>query len=153
AMTTLTGGAFLVAMALLLGASNFQIGLLASLPTFTHASQLISIWLVRRYNNRRAVAVLCSLLARIPLLITGCIALFLPGSASIELIIFFLVFYYFFGSVAGPSWNSWIKDLVPEKTMGAYFSRRSSYTQALNVALSLGVALLVDYIKRHYPQY
>jgi len=153
AMTTLTGGAFLVAMALLLGASNFQIGLLASMPTFTHASQLISIWLVRRYNNRRAVAVLCSLLARLPLLITGCIALFLPGSASIELIIFFLVFYYFFGSVAGPSWNSWIKDLVPEKSMGAYFSRRSSYTQALNVVLSLSVALLVDYIKRYYPQY
>ena len=71
AMTTLTGGAFLVAMALLMGANNFQIGLLAAMPTFTNLFQLISIWLVRRYNNRRAVAVLCGLLARFPLLVIG----------------------------------------------------------------------------------
>lgn len=50
AMTVLTGGAFLVAMALLMGANNFQIGLLAALPTFTNFFQLLSIWLVRRYN-------------------------------------------------------------------------------------------------------
>lgn len=153
AMTTLTGGAFLIAMALLLGASNFQIGLLAGLPTFTNLFQLLSIWLVRRYNNRRAITVLCGALARLPLLAIGCIALFAPHSSSIQLIIFFLFFYQFFGSIAGPSWNSWIKDLVPEKSMGAYFSRRGSYTQTLNVILSFGVALLVDYIKKHYPQY
>lgn len=153
AMTTLTGGAFLIAMALLLGASNFQIGLLAGLPTFTNLFQLLSIWLVRRYNNRRAIAVLCGALARLPLLAIGCIALFAPHSSSIQLIIFFLFFYQFFGSIAGPSWNSWIKDLVPENSMGAYFSRRGSYTQTLNVILSFSVALLVDYIKKHYPQY
>jgi MFS family permease len=153
AMTTLTGGAFLIAMALLLGASNFQIGLLASLPTFTNLFQLLSIWLVRRYNNRRAVAVLCGLLARLPLLIIGSIALLAPESSSIQLIIVFLFFYQFFGSIAGPSWNSWIKDLVPENKMGAYFSRRGSYTQILNVVLSLSVALLVDYIKKNYPAY
>jgi hypothetical protein len=66
AMTTLTGGTFLVAFALLLGANNFQIGLLASLPTFTNIFQLTSIWLVRRYNNRRAVSVICSVLGADP---------------------------------------------------------------------------------------
>ncbi|HEX8040813.1 MAG TPA: hypothetical protein VF490_16765 [Chryseosolibacter sp.] len=35
-MITCTGGAFLVAMALLMGASNFEIGLLTPLPTFTN---------------------------------------------------------------------------------------------------------------------
>ena len=76
-MTTLTGGAFLVSMAVLIGATNFQIGLLASLPMFTNIFQLLSIWLVRRYNNRRAVSVICSVLARIPLLIIGAICLML----------------------------------------------------------------------------
>ncbi len=33
AMTTLTGGAFIVAMAILLGANNVQLGLIAALPT------------------------------------------------------------------------------------------------------------------------
>jgi MFS family permease len=152
AMTTFTGGAFLIAMALLMGASNFQIGLLAAMPTFTNIFQLLSIWLVRKYNNRRAISVICSILARVPLLIVGCLVLFF-ASGSLNLLIFFLFFYYFFGSIAGPSWNSWMKDLVPEKSLGAYFSRRSSYTQTLNVVLSLSLAFVVDYIKRNNPQY
>ncbi|WP_315820804.1 hypothetical protein [Paraflavitalea speifideaquila] len=81
AMTTLTGGAFLVAMALLLGATNLQIGLLAALPTFTNIFQLLSIWLVRRYNNRRAISVTCALLARIPLAVIGVMP-FLPLAPS-----------------------------------------------------------------------
>ena len=151
AMTTLTGGAFLVAMALLLGASNFQIGLLASLPTLTNVFQLLSIWLVKRYNNRRAITIICALLARIPLVITGVLCFF--SSGSIHLLIFFLFFYYLFASLAGLSWNAWMKDLVPEKQLGTYFSRRSGNMQILNVSLSLCFAFLIDYIKDNHPQY
>ena len=151
AMTSLTGGAFLVALALLMGASNFQIGLLASLPTFTNVFQLLSIILVRRFNNRRAIAVLCSLVARVPLLLVGLMAL--NASSSINLLLFFLFFYYFFGSIAGPSWNAWMKDLVPQKVLGSYFSRRGSYTQMLNVVLSLTLALTVDFVKTRFPEY
>jgi MFS family permease len=152
AMTALTGGAFLVAFALLMGANNFQIGLLASLPTFTNIFQLLSIWLVRKFNNRRAVAFICSVLARLPLLVIAVLPL-LFDTASIDILIFFLFFFYFFGSIAGPAWNSWMKDLVPEETLGSYFARRTSYTQTLNVVLSLVAALLVDLIKENYPQY
>src|SRR5215213_7517024 len=93
AMTSLTGGAFLVAMALLMGASNFQIGLLAALPTFTNIFQLVSIWLVRRYNNRRAISVYCAFLARIPLLVVGSMPLLFPQEGSVKLVIFFLFFF------------------------------------------------------------
>jgi MFS family permease len=147
-MTTLTGGAFLVAMAVLLGASNFQIGLLAALPTFTNIFQLAAIWLVRHYNSRRGISVLSSILARIPLLLIGIIVLLY--SSSISTVIFFLLFHYLGGSIAGISWNSWMKDLVPEKSLGAYFARRGSYTQTLNVILSLTLALLIDYIKQKH---
>ncbi len=153
AMSTLTGGAFLVALALLMGATNFQIGLLAALPTFTNLFQLISIWLVRRYNNRRAVTVICSLLARIPLIIVGIIALTSKSPTSINILITFLFFYYLFGSIAGPSWNAWMKDLVPERILGAYFSKRTILTQTLNVVLSIALALLIDYIKVNSPGY
>src|SRR5690349_7379861 len=132
AMTTLTGGAFLVSMALLMGANNFQIGLLAALPTFTIVFQLLSIWLVRKYNNRRAIAVICGFLARIPLLAIGVLPFFFSTSTTVEVLIFFLFFHYFFGSIAGPSWNSWMKDLVPEKSLGIYFAKRSRFTQILN---------------------
>jgi MFS family permease len=135
-----------------MGANNFQIGLLAALPTFTNSFQLLSIWLVRKYNNRRAIAVICGILARIPLLMIGSLPFFF-SSTTVEVVIFFLFFYYFFGSIAGPSWNSWMKDLVPEKSLGAYFSLRSRLTQILNVVLSIALAFALDYIKQHYPQY
>jgi MFS family permease len=147
-----TGSTFIVAMALLLGATNIQIGLLGAMPTFTNLAQLISIWLVKRYNNRRAIAVYCTYLARIPLILIGILILSLPNT-SIHLLLFFLFFYYFFTSITGPTWNSWMKDLVPEKMLGAYFSRRTRFTQTLNVILSLGLALLLDYIRKAYPQY
>jgi MFS family permease len=153
AMAVLTGGAFLVAMALLLGASNFEIGFLAALPTFTNIFQLISIWLVRRFNNRRAIAVICSIMARTPLLIVGALLILFSASTTVEVLIFFLFFYYLFGSISGPSWNSWMKDLIPEKILGTYFSRRSRLNQILNVVLSILVALMLDYVKKHYPQY
>ena len=151
AMTTLTGGTFLVAFALLLGASNFQIGLLASLPTFTNIFQLTSIWLVRRYNNRRAISVICSIFARIPLLLIGILPFVFPGQAPVNLLLFFLFFYYLFGSIAGPSWNAWMKDLVPGHILGVYFSKRGRYAQTLNVVLSVLLAVAVDYIRKNYP--
>ncbi|MBT1708168.1 MFS transporter [Fulvivirgaceae bacterium PWU5] len=151
AMVTLTGGAFLVSLALLMGATNTQIGVLASLPTFTNLFQLLSIWLVRKFNNRRAVAVACGFFARVPLVIVGILPFLVSADNFVSSLIFLLFFYYLFGSVAGPSWNAWIKDMVPSDSLGSYFSRRGSYTQTLNVVLSVALALLLDYVKRQYP--
>lgn len=151
-MTTFTGGAFLVSMALLLGATNLEIGILAALPMFTNIFQLLSIYLVGKYNNRRAVTVYCAFLARIPLIIVGILVLSSAGS-SVAVLIFFLFFYYLFGSIAGPSWNSWMKDMVPESMLGEYFSRRGRYNQTLNVVLSILLALLLDFINNFYKEF
>lgn len=153
AMTTLTGGTFLVAFALLLGANNFQIGLLASLPTFTNIFQLISVWLIRRYNNRRAVSVICSIFARIPLIIIAMLPFVFPKEAPVNLLLFFLFLFYFFGSIAGPSWNAWMKDLVPGEMLGVYFSKRGRYAQILNVIMSIILAVIIDYIRRTFPSF
>lgn len=153
AMATFTGGTFLVAMAVLLQASNFQIGLLAALPTLTNIFQLLSIWLVQKYKNRRAISVVCSFLARVPLFIIGLLPLVFSTATSIQVLLFFLFFNYFFASVSGASWNSWFKDLIPEKILGNYTSRRSRLIQILNVTLSLAIAMLIDHIKSDLPQY
>lgn len=152
-MTTLTGGTFIVAMALLLGASNFQLGLIAALPTLVNIFQLISIWLIRRFNNRRAITVTCAALARLPLILIGLLPLLIPHAVTISAIIPVLFFYYLSGAIAGASWNAWMKDLVPEKQLGAYFARRSSYMQTTNAILSLVLALGVDYVRDHYPAF
>ncbi len=151
AMNALAGGVFLTAVALLLGANNFQIGLLAALPTVTNFFQLISIWLVRRLKNRRLICVVCTVLARVPLIIAGICIFYFQG--PISLVILFLFFYYLFGSISGLAWNAWMKDLIPETILGIYFARRTSFMQITNASLSLILALVVDYVKLHYPQY
>ena len=153
AMATFTGGTFLVAMAVVLKASNFQIGLLAALPILTNIFQLLSIWLVQHYRNRRAISVICSFFARVPLFIIGLLPLLFSKGTSINVLLFFLFFHYLGTSISGASWHSWIKDVVPEKILGTYFSRKARLTQVLNVTFSMAIAILVDYIKLHYPQY
>jgi MFS family permease len=153
AMIALTGGTFLVAMAVSLGATNSQLGILAALPMFSNIFQLLSIWLVKKYNNRRGVTVLTNILGRIPLFLIAALPFLFSTGSSVQALIFLLFFHYVFGAVAGPSWNSWIKDLVPEKQLGTYFSRRGRLTQSLSVIVTLLLALILDFVKEHYPDY
>ena len=152
-MVNLTGGTFLVAMALHLGATNFQIGLLASLPILTNIFQLISVWLVRKYQNRRAISIVTSLIARLALVIIGLLPFFFTGLGGVEVLIFLLSIHYLFGSISGGSWNSWMKDLVPDSVLGKYFSHRTRVMQIVSVSSNLLIAFLVDFIKNRYPEY
>lgn len=145
----LTSGAFLVAMALLLGASNFQIGLLAAFPSLTNLAQLFSILLMRRYPNRKDITTISLVLARTPLIIIGW--LLLQSGISIYFLMVMMFVHYLFSSIGGASWNSWIKDLVPENRLGQYFSKRSRYMQTVNICLSLLVAVMVDYFTSQRP--
>lgn len=152
-MVVLTGGTFLTALAIKLGASNLQIGLLAALPTLTNLFQLVAIWLVQRYNNRRAITVICTALARFPLVVIGLMPFLFSAGTTIQTLIFLLFFHYLFGSVAGATWNSWMKDLLPDNRLGSFFANRTRLTQILNVILSLAISLLIDYVKMHFPAY
>ncbi|MEJ7738206.1 MAG: MFS transporter [Chitinophagaceae bacterium] len=153
AMATLTGGAFLIAMALNMGASNFQIGVLAALPTIANIFQLTAVWLVQKYNNRRVISVICSIIARSPLFVIGLLPIVMKNGTSVQMLIILIFFHYLFGSIVGAVWNSWMKDLVPEKMLGSYFSHRSRLIQILNVTLSLVIAVMLDHVKSHYPHY
>ena len=153
AMVAFTGGTFLVAMAMQMGASNFQIGLLAALPTLSNIFQLVSIWLVQRYNNRRAICVISSFSAKFPLLVIGLLPFIFPAATGINVLIALLFFHYFLGSISGASWNSWMKDLVPEARLGTYFSYRTRLSQIVNVVMSILTAMTIDFVKAKYPQY
>lgn len=152
-MATLTGGAFLVALAMRMGASNFQIGLLAALPTLANLFQLLAIYLLHKYANRKAITVICSTLARFPLLLIGFLPFIFPAETSIVILICLLFIHYFFGSVSGTSWSSWMKDLVPKKTLGVYFSARSRIIQMTALPLSLLAAFMLDWLRHEHPDY
>lgn len=150
-MTTLTGGAFLVAVALSFNASNFQIGLIAALPTLANLFQLLAIWLLHKFANRRAITVICSIAARIPLLFIALLPLGLSPDLSLVLLISLLFVHHFFGAISGTSWSSWMKDLVPENILGAYFSNRARKIQIVAVIMSIATASVLDIIEARAP--
>ncbi len=149
AMTTFTNPIILTAIFVLIGASNLTIGVVAALPVFSNLFQLVSIWLVGVYNNRRMISVLCSVLARIPLLLLG-IYIFTAESLSSSVLIALLFVFYLFGSIAGPSWNSWMKDFIPEEKLGAFFSRRTMYMQIVSLVLFLAITGSIELVKKNW---
>ncbi len=87
------------------------------------------------------------------MLIIGILPFVFNSETSVTALIFLLFFHYTFGSISGASWNSWMKDLIPQEKLGNYFSYRTRLVQIMNVVLSILTALVLDYIKKNNPEY
>jgi MFS family permease len=149
AMVTLTSGIFLVAFGLQLGASNTVIGLLAAIPPLAELIQMPAISVVERVGNRRLVCVGASVIARIFWIAIALIPFLLGPAAAIPSLIVSLALYGCISAISHCSWNSWMRDLVPEEILGSFFSRRMSLAVALGTVLSLAAGVLVDFIQKN----
>ncbi|MCK4330814.1 MFS transporter [candidate division WOR-3 bacterium] len=152
-MVTLTGGVFLVAFALKLGASNLMIGLLAAIPPLAQLIQIPSIYLVEKIRNRRVINVYATASSRIFWLVIALIPFLFSIEAGLAFLIVALLLHTAFAAVGGCSWNSWMRDLVPEDRLGAFFSKRMSLAMALGIPLSLAAGFYIDYWKKLFPDY
>nr|NIN01452.1 MFS transporter [candidate division Zixibacteria bacterium] len=134
-MATLTGGAFLVAFALKLGASNLVIGLLAAIPPLAQLIQIPSIYLVEKVRNRRVISVFASGGSRVFWLLIALIPFLFPDKGGLGFLLFAILVYSAISAVSSCSWNSWMRDLVPQDQLGTFFSRRMSLSVGLGIAL------------------
>lgn len=152
-MVTLTGGAFLVAFALMLGASNLVIGLVAAIPPLAQLIQIPSIYLVEKYRVRRAICVYAIILSRSFWVLIALIPVLFRSTSGLSILITALLLYAAFGAISSSSWNSWMRDLVPKDRLGAFFSRRMSLALGLSIPLSLVAGFYLDYWKLLLPRY
>jgi MFS family permease len=150
AMGTLTTGVFLAGFLVDLGASNVAIGLLAAVPFAVQFLQLPAVVLVERLRTRRAICTWAAAIGRC-FLIVAALAPFLPGKAGIALLIGAVALNQALAAIAGCSWNSWMRDLVPETEFGRFFGRRAAATTALATVLALVCGLLIDRWKALLP--
>jgi MFS family permease len=153
AMVTLTGGVFLVAFALHLGASNVIIGLLAAIPPMAQLLQIPAIYLVEKYRVRRAITVYAASSARIFWLLIALIPLIVKTTAGLPLLLMALFLYSAFASIGGGSWNSWMRDLVPQDLLGSFFSKRMRLAIGLGIPLSIAAGFFVDTWQRQFSNY
>jgi len=144
AMVLLVTGAFLPGMALALGASNLVIGVLASLAPIAQMAQIPAILVVERVGLRKFLTVVFALGSRLSLVAAACVPFLAPENARVFLFTLFMVIFFVAGSFAGCSWGSWIKDIVPQKTMGSYLASRLAAATALGAVLSVIAGFSVD---------
>jgi len=153
AMVTLTSGIFLVAFGLEMGASNTVIGLLAAIPPLAELIQMPAISIVERVRNRRLICVCASIVARLFWIVIALIPFLFGPTAAVPVLIISLVLYGSISAISHCSWNSWMRDFVPQDILGSFFSRRMSLSLALGIVLSLVASTIIDFIQRNpaYP--
>lgn len=150
AMGTLTTGVFLAGFAVQLGANNFAIGILAAVPFLVQLLQFPAVVLVEHWRDRRSICVAASFVGRCFLIVCGAVPLIGPA-AGIAALIGFLAIYQGMGAIGGCAWNSWMRDLVPNREFGRFFARRTAATTALATVLALGGSVLIDAWKGGFP--
>ena len=137
-MDTLTSGTFLVAFALLLGASNSVVGLLAAAcPVTQLLIEIPATDLVNRTARRKTLVVLSSFLSRVFLLVVALIPLLLAREQGQWVFIACLFLYYGLAAISACGFNPWIREFVPENIMGAYFGKRMAFATAAGIITAL----------------
>ena len=137
------GESYITPFAIFLRLTNYQIGLLASIPPLLGSFvQLVSVGILNRIRNRMTVilyGVIGQALTWIPVILLPW--LFKPYAPY--LLIISVTAYLSFGNFATPAWNSLMGDIVPEKTRGTYFGHRNRVMSVYALgALGLGGLIL-----------
>lgn len=154
AMGTLTGGVFLTGFALALGASSFQIGLLAAMPTLANFAQLLGACLIERTGRHKSVCFTALALSRTLWLAVLLTPLAIWGGAGTWLIWPLIVLQAAssaLNAVGGVGWLCWIRDLVPETIRIGFLSRRNQVDTVLALSLSIGGGAFIDWWAEGHP--
>ena len=143
-MGSLTGGAFLVTFALLLGASNLSIGVIAAASPLSQIMQIPSILLIEKIRSRKRIVVFAATMGRIFLLSCAFLPWLPYPDLRLPLFVTALFLYSAMGAVSGCAWNTWMHDLIPEAIMGRFFGKRLAVSTAFAAILSLAAGVWLD---------
>jgi MFS family permease len=132
---SVTTGAFLTGFALLLGASDFELGVIGALPFVGQLFQFIGAYLEERLGERRRLVALTAGVSRALWALFAALP-FLGGLGGARLPIFLIVLAVSQAliGIAGNAWTSWMSDLVPPRQRGRYFGARNTITSMTAMA-------------------
>jgi len=148
---SITTSGFLAAYALLLGCSNFQIGVLAALPFLTQPLQIFVIPLVERFRRRKVITLASWIPAQLSWVLIALIPLLrdVPSSSAVVLLLVTIGIRGVFVAITNCSWNSWLRDLIPQQILGTVFARRQMWANLAAMTFGLGASFFVTYWQGH----
>ena len=149
----LASGGFLAAFALILGASNFQIGVMAAIPSIVQPLQLLAVVLVERVRMRKLITVTAYFtayamwipVALIPFFIEG------PNPTAITAMLFFIGLRGMANAFVSTGWNGWLRDIIPQDVMGNFFAHRLRLATIASVIAAILAAGYIDWWKESGP--
>ena len=143
----LLSGPILVGYALLLGASNTEVGLLAALGPMTQVLQLPTVALIERWRRRKAICIWGAAVGRTTSLGLLVLPWAVPSGARVPALFAVLLVVAAFGTVAGAAWNPWMRDFLPEQNRNRVVARRMAIATGIGAPLALGAGLAIDRLR------
>jgi MFS family permease len=145
---TVTAGAFLTGFALLLGASDFELGLIAALPFVGQLFQFVGAYLEERLGERRMLVALTAAGSRLLWALVAALPfLTVLGTARLPIFLMILAISQALIGIAANAWTSWMSDLVPPRQRGRYFGTRNTITSITAMASSWLAGRVLDYYR------
>ena len=144
------GDAYLPAALVLLGATEFYIGMLAALPQFCGAAfQFLSLSAIRLIKSRKLLVLIASALQALTWL--GIVLLILwPSPVSDDLILGLFSLGAGLSLFANPAWSSWIADIIPGNERAVFFARRNKLMQIVLFITIFVAGLAVRQLQLEY---
>jgi len=134
-------------MALFLGASVLQVGLVSALPSLlASVSQFFAVKVIYWVGGRLKL-LLRLVLLQASLILCIAILAWLPISYRVECFLALLTLVALCGGLSGPAWGSLMSDYIPSSKRGQYFGWRSSVLGAVTLGSVIAAGLLLYFFR------
>ncbi len=131
-------------MALSLGATVLQVGLVSALPNLLSSlSQFFSVRIIYWVGGRLKLLVRLVVSQASVLLAIGFLAALSNGQGRVAWFIVLLTVVALCGGLAGPAWGSLMSDYIPASKRGRYFGWRSSVLGAVSIGSVCAAGILL----------
>lgn len=149
----LASGGFLAAFALILGATNFQIGVMTAIPFIVQPLQIFAVIVVERLRMRKVIAVTAYFVAYATWIPIGLIPFLIgiPSPGAVNVMLAFIALRGMANAFVNTSWNGWLRDIVPQDVMGKFFAQRLKVATIAAAVSAMLAALYIDWWKESGP--
>ena len=144
----ITSGVFFTGFALMLGANDFQLGLLGAIPVLAQVFQVLGAYLIERTGLRKGIVAWFSVISRTMWLPIALIPFFVHSRA----VLLFMILYAISSvvmNVAAPGWVTWMAAIIPASIRGRYFGARNRINGFVSITGNLAAGFAIDLFRHH----
>jgi MFS family permease len=145
-----TGGMFLIGFALDLGATDFFLGLMASIPMFFVVFQLLAAWFIERGLSPKRLTVWFGFITPLCWLFIAALPFFaavLSLPQRLAVLVAVLAMVTIASQFSGNARAVWVGDLIPAERRGAFFGACALFSGIVGAIFAVGEGRFLDFIR------